>query len=229
MHRLLPILALMLAACGPRVANFPGPPGVLGRPARPVPVPASIETPTVRAPAADPSWDSSRPVADAATHYLSHRPPSRFRDDCSGFVEAVLDRAGVPVSGNTASLWERASAAGAVHRRRRPAPGELVFFDNTYDRNGNGRLDDDLTHVGVVTTVDAYGTIEVVHVSSKGRGTLYMNLEHPADHADASGNVLNSFLRAATRRDSARTPHLAGELWRGFATVQGGDGGIWRR
>ncbi len=35
--------------------------------------------------------------------------------------------------------------------------GDLVFFDNTYDRNGDGKFDDRITHVGIVVGFDKEG------------------------------------------------------------------------
>lgn len=172
----------------------------------------------------------SNRIARAAKHYLSSRPPASFRNDCSGFVCAVLDRAGVPAAGNTASLWDQARGIQAVHHRKRPLDGDLVFFDDTWDRNGNGRLDDPLTHIGVVTTVDADGTAHVAHVSSsKGRTTLFLNLQRVHDHKDDNGKVLNSFLRAKTSKDGPGVRYLAGELVKGFATVSAEDLESWSR
>ncbi|HMV66227.1 MAG TPA: CHAP domain-containing protein, partial [Myxococcota bacterium] len=99
-------------------------------------------------------------------------------------------------------------------------PGDLAFFDDTYDRDGDGRTNDPLTHVGVVLSVDAAGTIVVAHGgTSRGRTTLRMNLLHPHDAADAHGDTINDPLRARRSGDPAGTRYLAAELWRGFATV----------
>ncbi len=158
-------------------------------------------------------------VAEAARHWLEHRPRG-FRDDCSGFVMASLDRAGLALTGNTASFWELAREHGAVHHRKEPRVGDLAFFDNTYDRNGNGRLDDDLSHIAVVLEVQRDGTVLLAHAgTSRGRTTLTMNLRHPdVRHAD-DGTVLNDYLRAKRSSDPKGARYLAGELWRGFATL----------
>ena len=39
------------------------------------------------------------------------------------------------------------------------APGDLVFFDNTWDYNGDGMANDPLTHVGIVERQEDDGTI----------------------------------------------------------------------
>lgn len=154
-------------------------------------------------------------IADAARAYLS-AAPAGFRADCSGFVEAVLDRAGVPLRGSTAHMWSTFAREGTVHHRRLPRVGDLAFFDDTWDRNRNGRLDDDLTHLAVVIDVEDDGTIVMAHVSSsKGRTTLRMNLLRP-DVSVIGSHRLNDHLRRST--GAPREPTLAAQLWRGFAT-----------
>ena len=158
-------------------------------------------------------------IAKAAEHYLSH-PTNGFRNDCSGFVMACTARAGVPISGSTASLWEALKAEGATHYRKVPRPGDLAFFDNTTDRNRNGRVDDPLTHIAVVLLVEEDGTILLAHDgTSAGRSELTMNLHHPDIHINDRGKVLNNHLRGRRSSDSKKTRYLSGELWRGFATL----------
>lgn len=126
------------------------------------------------------------------------------------------------MSGNTASMWADAQRERRIHHRKRPDLGDLAFFDDTWDRNGNGLLDDALTHVGVVIAVDDDGTVTLAHAgTSKGRSTLRMNLKRPGDATDDDGKVLNDHLRVQERRDPPRTVYLAGQLWRGFARPRG--------
>jgi len=142
---------------------------------------------------------------------------TRYRWDCSGMVMAAHAGAGHPVSGSSADLFELARERGVLHRRKRPNVGDVAFFDNTYDRNHNGRRDDDLTHVGVVESVDEQGTITVVHLGSHGVVRIVMNLAHPHDHAGKSGRTINSYLRASSDKDGG--PVLSGELWRAFGSL----------
>ena len=136
----------------------------------------------------------------------------RYRYDCSGMVAAAYAAGGArELRGGSRDLYAAAEADGLLHTRPRPLPGDVAFFDNTYDRNRNGRRDDPLTHVGVVESVSADGTITVVHLGSKGVRRLQMNLERPDDPA------VNSALRATRDRDGG--PVLAGELWRGFGSL----------
>lgn len=207
-----PLLALLalLAGCAPKVVPVPGPLGALGR----------IPPPTARIVERSPvGAEGSDRIADAARHYLDH-PTRGFRDDCSGFVMAVLERAGTPLSGNTASIYTWAQEHGTIHHRKRPAPGDLVFFDDTYDRNHNGRTDDPLSHIAVVLEVAPDGTILMAHDgTSRGRTTLRMNLENPHERTAGDGEVVNDWLRALRDSDPKGMDYLAGELWRAFATV----------
>jgi len=142
-----------------------------------------------------------------------------YRDDCSGLVCAIHARAEIDLADrNTAALFELAKDLGVHHRRREPRPGDVVFFDNTYDRNGNHRLDDDLTHLAVVEAVAEDGTLTLVHRGSRGVVRIYMNLHRPDEHADGDGRVLNSFLRVRRADDRPGTRYLTGELWRGNAS-----------
>ncbi|NCG19206.1 MAG: CHAP domain-containing protein [Rhodobacterales bacterium] len=227
MQRSLLFIALLgLSACATTM-RMPGPTSVLGRSA-----PESIHLPTDQGGSVakvteeppvtpDAAVKSSRvgdDAAKAAKFYLGHRPKG-FRDDCSGFVCAVYNRAGIPLSGNTASLWGAAQSANATHHRKMPSLGDVAFFDNTYDRNHNGRLDDDLTHVAVVIEVHDDGTILLAHNgTSRGRTTLTMNLREPSVRRDDNDKTLNDYLRSKKSSDSKRTVYLAGELCRGFAT-----------
>lgn len=213
--RWLLVLALALAsACAPKAARIPGPLAAVGRVGEPVPI---------RAPSAERTRShgdpTARSISEAARHYLEHRPRG-FRDDCSGYVEAVFARAGIPLRGSTATFYELAQQNGAIHRRKTPKPGDLAFFDDTYDRNKNGRLDDPLSHVAVVLEVERDGTIVLGHGgTSRGRTHLRMNLHHPEVREGDGGAVLNDWLRVRRDDDPKNARYLAGELWRAFATL----------
>ena len=166
-------------------------------------------------------------AAQGANYYLTHRPKG-FRDDCSGFVCASYTRAGVPMDGTVASLWAVAKKNRYTHKRKRPRIGDLIFFDDTYDRNKDGKLNDELTHIGIVLSIDEHGTITVAHSgTSKGRTTMKVNLYHPDVHKAEDGRVLNSFLRRKTNKDRRKTQYLSGQLFRGFATVKRKNAPVW--
>jgi len=160
-------------------------------------------------------------VAKAAGQLVGQRRMTgggeTHRFDCSGMVEAAYARAGWTYRGSSKNLYELADEEGVLHKKKRPHPGDVVFWDNTYDRNKNGRRDDPLTHVGVVEAVLDDDTARIVHLGSKGVVRIAMNLRRPHDRHDEAGAIINSYVRAS--RDARSGGVLAGELFRGFASL----------
>jgi len=226
--RLLPLLALLAAVssvgCAHRGLAFPGPTRHMGW--EPPSYASTLEEPhsnaVVERHAPPPTGSGGgAAVARGAVRLIgrSHLLVNgeRYRWDCSGMVIAAHASAGHALAGSSADLYELARERGVLHRKKRPYVGDVAFFDDTYDRNGNGRRDDELTHVGVVESVDSAGTITVVHLGSQGVVRIVMNLRRLHDHEDESGTTINSYLRAAHDADGG--PVLSGELWRGFGSL----------
>lgn len=158
-------------------------------------------------------------VVEKARQYLK-KLPKGFRGDCSGYVSAVLHGAGLEVSGGTRHIFAQAKKLGRVHHHKRPRPGDLVFFDNTWDSDKDGRWNDPLSHIGVVLSVDPDGTVTFAHGGMpQGRTTGRLNLFRPHDLKDHDGKALNDQLRRPRGRDPHRARYLSGELFRGFATL----------
>lgn len=145
-------------------------------------------------------------------------------DDCSGLANlayrkrnlSLLPERTLPGEGGVAAIYRKARILDALHAE--PRPGDLVFFRETYDRNRDGRRNDGLTHIGVVERVDRDGTVTFVHRAGGGVKRSKLNLHQPSLRRDAKGRVLNDYLR---RPERATHPRLAGELFAGFATVDG--------
>jgi hypothetical protein len=159
-------------------------------------------------------------IAAAARHYIDVRPPRPWRDDCSGFVSAVMTRADVPMDGRVATIWASAERNDVLHWHPIPTIGDLAFFDHTHDRNGDGRWNDERTHIAVVVDVAPDGTITMAHNGSSGPPRLIaMNLLHPDDKEGPDGVRRNDHLR---RRSNSSTYSFtfASALWSGFATVR---------
>jgi hypothetical protein len=144
-------------------------------------------------------------------------------DDCTGVVRVAYESAGIELmmgpgrTGNNGvtHIYQRAKQLGALHKRR-PQPGDLVFFRETYDRDRDGRRDDGLTHVAVVERVEADGSVIFVHRGSKGVARGRMNLSQPRIHrARGSRAVVNDYLRRASGGSRA---YLTGELFAGYAS-----------
>jgi hypothetical protein len=136
----------------------------------------------------------------------------RFRMDCSGVARGIYARAGhklgtVEVAGatnDTRVLFEMVRRTGSL-RRHHPLPGDLAFFDDTWDQNGNGLRDDPLSHVAVVEKVEDDGTVLLVHRVGKSIVRARMNLDFPLDRHDKSGRTLNHYLRTAQGGEPAKT------------------------
>lgn len=157
-------------------------------------------------------------IAQAA-RMLYNRPLGGFRDDCSGYASAALSLAGVDADGTVATLYDRALANDAL-RWSDPRPGDLVFFDDTHDRDDDGGGGDALTHVGIVVDVDPDGVARFLQAGTRrGRSTGVIDVERPSMHRDAEGNEVNSYLRSPGSWDADDTAYLAGELWAGFGRV----------
>ena len=153
----------------------------------------------------------------------------RFPADCTGFVEAVYQAEGVPLRAmmrraapreqtGVEAAWQAMEAYGRiVHDGTWPSPGDLVFWHDTYDRNGNGRADDGLTHVGIVLYV-VDRTVVFIHRGSKAVARGSMDTRRPDEARSASGEVLNSFIRKKDPRLD-RVPVLAGALFSGYGRL----------
>ena len=164
-------------------------------------------------------------VVSAARSLLDRRnivvDGERVRHDCIGMVAAAYTLSGMTITHSISDLYHQAETSGQAHQRQRPMLGDIVFFDNSYDKNQNGVRDDPLTHVAIVERIDANGTITMIHLGGKSKpvARTMMNLYHPDQKRDADGNVLNSTLRSVHGRDGG--PELTAQLFRGF-------GSIWR-
>ncbi|QSQ22388.1 C40 family peptidase [Pyxidicoccus parkwayensis] len=143
-------------------------------------------------------------------------------DDCSGFTQLAYRKPGLslmpertlPGENGVKAIYRKATDLGTV--RETPQPGDMVFFRDTHDRNKNGRLDDGLTHIGIVERVAPDGTVTFMHKAGGGVKRGHFNLARPDARKDENGRVLNDWIR---RRDKRNRGYLAGELVAGFASV----------
>ncbi len=155
---------------------------------------------------------------------------ARTRYDCSGLInkimlknnitifkkQAVIHRGdnGVKIIFNTLRKYHK-----IFKNYRRLKPGDLIFFDNTYDKNRNNRYDDKFTHIAMVLSVAKDGTVKFIHSSNRGIRIDYLNVRYKHRHTNSKGKILNSFLRRKKRRDSRRIKYLTGELVSYFGTI----------
>jgi peptidoglycan DL-endopeptidase CwlO len=188
----------------------------------PAPVPPAVES------SAGP--ESRQQAVALARRLLGRRTVTwagnGFPDDCSGLVLGIYASVGMPLQGAAArpgdnavtSLYRYARGRGRVYTSGAPAPGDLVFFRDTYDQNKDGVFDDDgLTHVALVESVAEDGTVSIIHRVRRGVMRYRMNLQHPELHTDPrSGRPLNDYLRGST--GTAR-PVLTAQLFVAFGSV----------
>jgi hypothetical protein len=126
-----------------------------------------------------------------------------FRADCSGFVSACWYAAGRELvdggtKGNSGTelIYRSLERRRSLVPRNAARPGDLVFFNDTYDRNRNGARDDRFTHVGLVEIVDQDGTVHYAHHASGRVKRGVLNPRHPNQARDPdSGKTWNSYLR----------------------------------
>jgi cell wall-associated NlpC family hydrolase len=229
----------------PPAALREGPPAVAPAPAAPSGAQPEAETaapsdaPAARVDAPPGAAAEEAPAAAAATprarvvqrvralvglDSLATADPT-VTDDCAGLVRTGYRAAGVELRGDgrpgenaVTALHRLSQTRGALHRHT-PQPGDLVFFRETYDRDGDRKRDDGLTHIGVVEAAGADGTVSFVHRTNTGVRRSRLNLRQPALRASASGEVLNDYLRRAEKGVKGARGRFTGELFAGYASA----------
>lgn len=170
-------------------------------------------------------------VATTALNYVGETKilyNGKYYDfDCSGFVKFVLLSCGIDIDSkvkifsfsktidyyNIFKLNDRLFREGIVR------PGDLVFFDNTYDRNNNKRFDDKLTHIGMVVGVDR-NTKSILFVDkSRGKKVTLKSINLSWKNVNkivVDGTVyeVNSYVR-----DDDLGKFLASEVFAGFGDI----------
>ncbi len=151
-----------------------------------------------------------------------------FNPDCSGFVRGVYASQRVDLysglgeldGGNgVGRIYAHVLKHGRIHYGPTVHPGDIVFFHNTWDFNGDGLTNDPLTHIGVVEKVEPNGTVLFVSSLSRGIARYRMNLRYPDAHKATDGRVVNDFLRRKHVGDGRGTQYLAGQLFAAFGTL----------
>ncbi len=147
--------------------------------------------------------------------------------DCAGVTRAIFLKHGIdlydssardPKANGVRLIDAHMRQYGSLHRGPVVYPGDLVFFDNTWDYNGDGRVNDPLTHIGIVEGQEPDGTILFISRVAGAIERYRMNLALPHIHKTADGKILNDYLRRKDAIDPANTGYLTGELFAQFAT-----------
>ncbi|OHD55923.1 MAG: hypothetical protein A2Y33_10685 [Spirochaetes bacterium GWF1_51_8] len=157
-----------------------------------------------------------------------------FTSDCIGFVNYAYYKAGIDLQKVYAngergvdSLYNGLQKYKFVYDAKIAKPGDIIFFDNTYDVNKNKKWDDPLSHVGIVDSVGKHGTITYIHFSSsKGVAYATMNLYYPKTHAFVQKGtkqkiVINSYLRKKKKGEKyPDKQYISAFFYRSFAHIK---------
>lgn len=155
-----------------------------------------------------------------------------FRLDCVGFLSAVLWRNGINLDqemshyrGDAVNRFkELLESKHAFFEKPRPQPGDFVFWDNTWDANGDGIIGDDgTTHAGMVVSVDSDGTVTYIHASvTRGIALAKLNRDHPHHGFSPTGKLWNSpmYLGSMYGRKNNPPHWLSGDLCSGIADAE---------
>ncbi|MES0488729.1 MAG: CHAP domain-containing protein [Leptospirales bacterium] len=154
----------------------------------------------------------------------------KYINDCSGMVRAVFDNIGIDVFSEASQFPSGTNGVEIIYKTyrrqswqnssRTPKTGDLIIFNNTYDKNDNGRWDDKYTHVSVVTGVEENGSIVYIHHVSKGIQRYRMNLNKKGIYMEG-GVLFNDFLRRRPSSDNDRTKYLSDNMFFAYVDVVG--------
>ena len=152
----------------------------------------------------------------------------RFNPDCTGTILAIYYYAGLDLAANfhlysgngVARLYKRLETEDLLYRTFQPAPGDIIFWDNTYDSNGDGQQNDPLTHAGMVVRAEPDGSIDYIHLNY-GKGILIerMNLRTPEVYrkmAEGEMEIVNAPMRMKQKGKPHPAKWLASHLYRIF-------------
>ncbi len=149
----------------------------------------------------------------------------KFRTDCSGVVTALYYYAGIDLQkyypeytgSGTERIYKMLEERDLLEKSWLPETGDIIFWDNTYDKNRNGKRDDILTHIGMVVERDKYGNIDYIHHNYKSGIVIEkMNIRYKNDHTWSKKGVvtiINSPMRKKGGPARSRSKWLSGQLY----------------
>ena len=150
--------------------------------------------------------------------------------DCIGTVIAVYLDAGFDfrdkMSGGYDSgvrnLYAFLKENNAVYTEGLPVPGDIVFWDNTWDADGDGdNTNDPLTHAGIVIKVEENGTVHYLHAHIT-RGIIIQKMNrYTPEYYSESGEVINDAmaLGSGISRDNNPEKWTSGDLWSSYGSI----------
>lgn len=147
----------------------------------------------------------------------------RYRDDCSNVLRIPYDAMDVDLFSEQVRLPDANGVKLIRHKSTaavsKPRVGDLIIFDNTYDRNSNDVLDDLDTHAAIVVAVADDGTVALYNRVRSGHKVYQMNTSQAGLRKDAAGQRLNHVLRRRRADDPKTTPVTTGQLFARYVRV----------
>jgi surface antigen len=151
-----------------------------------------------------------------------------FSMDCTGVVLGIYWSADIDLqrdfnkhSGNGVTrIYKDLEDRKLLYTTNFPSPGDIIFWDDTYDRNGDGKWNDPFTHMGMVVDVNPNGQIDYIHLNyRKGIVIERMNLEKRNIHQEG-GLIVNSPMRMKGQTTSTLwlSSHLLKIFGMGYST-----------
>jgi hypothetical protein len=154
----------------------------------------------------------------------------RIAYDCAGVTRAIFLKHGIdlydsgagdPGANGVRLIYAHVRQHGTLHQGPVVSPGDLVFFNNTWDYNRDGKVNDPLTHVGIVERQEPDGTVVFISRVAGAIERYRMNIGLPHVYKTAEGRVLNDYIRRREIGDPADADYLTGELFAVFGTRVG--------
>jgi hypothetical protein len=153
----------------------------------------------------------------------------RYRDDCSNVLRIAYDAIGIdlfsehhlyPSANGVKLIRKKGETEFASTSSTSAKVGDIIVFDNTFDRNGNGRFDDRDTHAAIVVGVDKDGTIALYNRVASGHRVYRMNLRYKDQlRSPRNAHRINNVLRRVRKSKRKTTPRLTGELFASYVSV----------
>jgi hypothetical protein len=175
---------------------------------------ASSETPRAEGDYENaPEFGSVDPSADEPSRGVRANP------DAARYVYAVYraNRVELPdgARSDVSALYETCRERDAIYTSGRPAAGDLVFFHNTSDANGDGRNNDWFTYVALVERPKDGKRPELIGYRNDELESFRMNRRRP------SASSSNTKIRTPSSSDPPFSRYRAGQLFAGYCSLLG--------
>ncbi len=186
--------------------------------------------------------DDRKKIVDFAKSFEDKKIPksNKWNKYASGFIKMVYLKFAVNLTDvdkkkddngkwltTTQMIYNYIEKNGEILKGNNPKPGDIVFFDNTYDADKDEVFNDKLTSIGLVIDTDKEGTIYFLYNTSKGVKLKMINFKHPEQKNIKNKNItktINSQMRWLTKKEkkngsSDKFPTLSSQLVNSFGSI----------